>query len=104
MPASYLGTNRAPDEVLTWRQCRPDRIEELFIRPALRFENSSNGSQLPSGPGLERCEQCDTLIPEARRKAIPGVRLCVPCQEAHDAEEAGFSGYNRRGSKDSQLR
>ena len=59
---------------------------------------------LPSGPGLERCEQCDTLIPEARRKAIPGVRLCVPCQEAHDAEEAGFSGYNRRGSKDSQLR
>ena len=61
-------------------------------------------SQLPSGPGLERCEQCDILIPEARRKAIPGVRLCVPCQEAHDAEEAGFSGYNRRGSKDSQLR
>ena len=61
-------------------------------------------SQLPSGPGLERCEQCDSLIPEARRKAIPGVRLCVPCQEAHDAEEAGFSGYNRRGSKDSQLR
>jgi len=61
-------------------------------------------SQLPSGPGLERCEQCDTLIPEARRKAIPGVRLCVPCQEAHDADEAGFSGYNRRGSKDSQLR
>ena len=61
-------------------------------------------SQLPSGPGLERCEQCDTLIPEARRKAIPGVRLCVPCQEAHDAEEAGFSGYNRRGSKDSQRR
>ena len=61
-------------------------------------------SQLPSGPGLERCEQCDTLIPEARRKAIPGVRLCVPCQEAHDAEEAGFSRYNRRGSKDSQLR
>jgi phage/conjugal plasmid C-4 type zinc finger TraR family protein len=61
-------------------------------------------SQLPTGPGLERCEDCDTPIPEARRKAIPGVRLCVPCQEARDAEAAGFSGYNRRGSKDSQLR
>lgn len=61
-------------------------------------------SQLPSGPGLERCEDCDNPIPEARRKAIPGVRLCVPCQEARDADEAGFSGYNRRGSKDSQLR
>ena len=61
-------------------------------------------SKLPSGPGLERCEECEALIPPARRKAIPGVRLCVPCQEAHDAEEQVSSGYNRRGSKDSQLR
>ena len=61
-------------------------------------------SRLPSGPGLERCEECDAPIPEARRKAIPGVRLCVACQQALDAEEAAHSGYNRRGSKDSQLR
>ncbi len=60
-------------------------------------------SQLPSGPGLECCEECNSPIPEARRKAMPGVRLCVPCQEAHD-RDAGPSGYNRRGSKDSQLR
>ena len=61
-------------------------------------------SKLPSGPGLQHCEECGAVIPEARRKAIPGVRLCVACQEAVDAEEAGFAGYNRRGSKDSQLR
>ena len=61
-------------------------------------------SQLPQGPGLIHCEDCDCEIPPARRKAVPGVRLCVPCQEARDAEQAGFSGYNRRGSKDSQLR
>ena len=60
--------------------------------------------QLPQGPGLERCEECDTPIPEARRKAVPGVRLCVNCQEAHDHEQGAASGYNRRGSKDSQLR
>jgi len=60
-------------------------------------------SKLPHGPGLERCEECDSVIPDARRKAMPGVRLCVPCQEAHDLE-AHTSGYNRRGSKDSQLR
>jgi len=30
--------------------------------------------------------------------------LCVTCQDAHDRETAKFSGYNRRGSKDSQLR
>ena len=61
-------------------------------------------SQLPQGPGLMRCEECDAEIPEARRKAVPGVRLCVPCQEARDQEQSGFTGYNRRGSKDSQLR
>ncbi|MFC3715785.1 DksA/TraR family C4-type zinc finger protein [Luteimonas soli] len=62
-------------------------------------------SQLPQGPGLSHCEECDTEIPEARRKAVPGVRLCVDCQQARDAEnEASASGYNRRGSKDSQLR
>ena len=61
-------------------------------------------SQLPQGAGSDHCEECAAPIPEARRKAVPGVRLCVHCQEAHDREQAGFSGYNRRGSKDSQLR
>jgi phage/conjugal plasmid C-4 type zinc finger TraR family protein len=60
--------------------------------------------RLPAGPGLEHCEECGTPIPEARRKAIPGVRLCVACQEADDRAAEHFSGYNRRGSKDSQLR
>ncbi len=60
-------------------------------------------AQLPTGPGLVRCEECDVTIPAARRKAIPGVRLCVACQESRDREQS-VSGYNRRGSKDSQLR
>lgn len=61
-------------------------------------------SRLGQGPGLEHCEECDAPIPEARRRAVPGVRLCIACQEAQDREQAAFSGYNRRGSKDSQLR
>jgi phage/conjugal plasmid C-4 type zinc finger TraR family protein len=61
-------------------------------------------SKLPQGPGLSHCEECDAPIPEARRKAVPGVRLCVTCQEAHDREQRETGGYNRRGSKDSQLR
>ncbi|QIK81392.1 DksA/TraR family C4-type zinc finger protein [Lysobacter sp. HDW10] len=60
--------------------------------------------QLPAGEGLEYCEACDAEIPPARRKAMPGVRLCVPCQESVDAENGQGAGYNRRGSKDSQLR
>jgi phage/conjugal plasmid C-4 type zinc finger TraR family protein len=61
-------------------------------------------SKLPQGPGLSHCEECDAPIPEARRKAVPGVRLCVACQDAQDREQHAVSGYNRRGSKDSQLR
>ncbi|MNN26749.1 hypothetical protein D3C81_1402650 [compost metagenome] len=61
-------------------------------------------SQLPRGESLHHCEECDAAIPEARRQAIPGVRLCVACQSEHDRQQSTFSGYNRRGSKDSQLR
>ena len=60
--------------------------------------------QLPSGPGSIHCVNCTTVILGARREAIPGVRLCVRCQEEEDKAAAVFSGYNRRGSKDSQLR
>ncbi|HEX5756327.1 MAG TPA: DksA/TraR family C4-type zinc finger protein [Arenimonas sp.] len=61
-------------------------------------------SRLPTGPSLSRCEECDAVIPEARRQAVPGVRLCVDCQGERDREQSAAAGYNRRGSKDSQLR
>jgi len=60
--------------------------------------------QLPRGESLENCVECGKTIPRARREAIPGVHLCVPCQTEHDKETVNLSGYNRRGSKDSQLR
>lgn len=60
--------------------------------------------RLPAGPGRDTCEECDAPIPAARRAAVPGVRLCITCQAAADAEEKASSVYNRRGSKDSQLR
>ena len=61
-------------------------------------------SEIPEGDSLTHCEACDDEIPAARREAVPGVRLCISCQSARDEEEKVFSGYNRRGSKDSQLR
>ena len=61
-------------------------------------------SHLPRGESLSECEECDAIIPEARRKAVPGVRLCVGCQEFADKQDEAATGFNRRGSKDSQLR
>lgn len=61
-------------------------------------------SRLPKGDSLSHCEECEAKIPEARRQAIPGVRLCVQCQEEIDRENKAAGMFNRRGSKDSQLR
>ncbi|MEM6662528.1 MAG: DksA/TraR family C4-type zinc finger protein [Pseudomonadota bacterium] len=60
--------------------------------------------KLPVGESLEHCAECDEEIPEARRKALPGVKLCIECQQERDARPVLRGGINRRGSKDSQLK
>jgi len=60
--------------------------------------------RLPKGESLKYCEECGTEIPLARRTAVPGVRLCIACQSEADDQIKAHSLYNRRGSKDSQLR
>lgn len=74
------------------------------IASSLEDEVARARSRLPKGESLEECEECGEPIPENRRRALPGVRLCVVCQEERDKEEVVFSAYNRKGSKDSQLR
>ncbi len=75
-----------------------DQIDSTVEDAVLRAR-----SRLPQGPSLTHCQDCDAPIPQARRDAIPGVRRCIACQSEFD-EADSFSGYNRRGSKDSQLR
>ena len=61
-------------------------------------------SRLPQGRARRIARSAASRFPEARRAALAGVQLCVVCQQKADAEVRQFSGYNRRGSKDSQLR
>jgi phage/conjugal plasmid C-4 type zinc finger TraR family protein len=65
---------------------------------------TSARARLPSGPGEIYCTECGEEIPEARRKALPGVTTCVACQEMLDRRAVAGSGINRRGNKDSQLK
>jgi phage/conjugal plasmid C-4 type zinc finger TraR family protein len=60
--------------------------------------------KMPQGESLTHCAECEEPIPQARRKALPGVKLCIDC--AADAQSQGQArgGINRRGSKDSQLK
>lgn len=59
-------------------------------------------SQLSTGESRLHCLDCGSVLLERRRNAIKGCRYCIACQEEHDKGISSY--YNRRGSKDSQLR
>lgn len=73
-----------------------DTVEEGVARARSHLEHR--------GESLTHCEACEAPIPERRREALPGVRLCVACQEEEDRHARKSAGFNRRASKDSQLR
>lgn len=58
----------------------------------------------PVGESLTHCAECEEPIPEKRRMALPGVKLCLECQHERDGAFKSRAGFNRRGSKDSQLK
>ena len=58
----------------------------------------------PVGESLSQCADCGEEIPEPRRLAVPGVKLCIDCQGERDGRRQARGGINRRGSKDSQLK
>lgn len=69
-----------------------DELKRMRSRAALEGESATH------------CAECEEAIPEARRRAIPGVKLCIDCQLERDARPVRRGGINRRGSKDSQLK
>lgn len=81
-----------------------DGAEQAQIDDTVNDALARVRADIPEGESLVHCEDCDEPIPEARRRAVPGVRLCVDCQSERDEQSAAASPYNRRGSKDSQLR
>ncbi|MEB3601303.1 TraR/DksA family transcriptional regulator [Escherichia coli] len=45
-------------------------------------------------PGVSRvlCVECEAPIPPARRRAIPGVQLCITCQEIAELKSKHYNG------------
>lgn len=83
----------------------PDGAVNDQIDASIQDElNRMQARPRPAGESLSHCAACDDPIPEARRRAIPGVKLCIACQSERDARPARRGGINRRGSKDSQLK
>ncbi|MDF7675634.1 DksA/TraR family C4-type zinc finger protein [Neisseriaceae bacterium ESL0693] len=82
----------------------PDGAEQAQIDASLEDALAQVRTRLPQGESALYCDECGEEIPEARRLAVPGVRLCIECQQKKDQQQQFATGYNRRGSKDSQLR
>lgn len=77
-----------------------DQIEASITDELKRMQSR----RAPVGASLQHCAECEEEIPEARRNAIPGVKLCLECQQERDSRFVARGGINRRGSKDSQLK
>jgi phage/conjugal plasmid C-4 type zinc finger TraR family protein len=75
-----------------------DQIDDTVMDGVTRAR-----ARMPAGEGETHCMECGDEIPEARRRALPGVRTCISCQSARDSLPTTI-GFNRRGSKDSQLK
>jgi phage/conjugal plasmid C-4 type zinc finger TraR family protein len=63
-----------------------ENLEEAEMGQLHAIHNNMNAiaairERIGTGPGLSHCEECGDEIPEARRAAIGGVKLCVYCQE-----------------------
>jgi len=74
------------------------------IQNTIDDEISRVRGNLRGGESLRYCDECGDEIPEKRRLAIKGVRLCVECQLLLEHDAYRHSLFNRRASKDSQLR
>lgn len=58
----------------------------------------------PSGESSRICRECGEKISPARRKAMPGVQRCIPCQEQKETINPPSELPSRRANKSSQLR
>ena len=81
----------------------PDGAVQDQIHDTVADEVTRARARMPTGDGEPWCVACGDEIPQARRQAVAGVRTCVACQSVRDCRPADI-GFNRKGSKDSQLR
>ncbi|HBT3146235.1 TPA: TraR/DksA family transcriptional regulator [Klebsiella aerogenes] len=52
----------------------------------------NNARSRVASPSRFLCEACETPIPEARRSALPGIELCVTCQQIAELKSKHYRG------------
>ena len=65
------------------------RVEEELAR------NLAKAKQHPTGASEFFCLSCDEEISEARRRALPGVQLCVTCKSLGEHKSKHYQSQGR---------
>ncbi|WP_392551444.1 DksA/TraR family C4-type zinc finger protein [Orbus wheelerorum] len=81
-----------------------DAVNEQIESSILDAINNVRRQLNQNTPSADFCQECGDAISDARKKAMPGVLHCIQCQNELDKQQKTLTLYNRRGSKDSQLR
>ena len=77
-------------------------LGQTFVSP--RWQVSMASWQfIPGSLSADHASSSDPRHLEGRRRAIPGVKLCIDCQSERGVCPVMRGAINRRGSKDSQL-
>ncbi len=66
-----------------------EQIEANIQDELARMKRPSQGDR----PSRTHCIDCEEPIPEARRRAVPGVTLCIDCQQERDATVPAARGH-----------
>jgi phage/conjugal plasmid C-4 type zinc finger TraR family protein len=62
----------------------PDGAVQDQIDRTLRDAVEATRAPMNRSASAMHCADCGAPIPEARRRAVPGVRLCVACQSRRE--------------------
>ncbi|AUH01914.1 TraR/DksA C4-type zinc finger protein [Pectobacteriaceae bacterium CE70] len=72
-----------------------DEMAQAVTEQQLRASLSQILNEVRSDkPSHHYCEDCGATIPEARRRAVRGVRFCVGCQEVREHHQHIGTGRN----------
>lgn len=69
---------------------RASDVEQRFIKSAIAKAQSARSS----GDSCTHCEECGEPIPETRRKAIAGCKMCIVCQTEQEAVYDQYATWN----------
>lgn len=63
-----------------------DEIDLIDNHQEFLLDHFIQNRKVYKGVSNYKCEECDSDIPEARRVALPGIKICKQCAEYYETK------------------